>query len=88
MKGYTCQLCGDAFKRSGQLKAHLNKKHLNYKEEVVIKRTPPYNALKFEFRQGSGGKLQEMVNSENELSQSDIQRQVAQAVQVVTQVSK
>ena len=40
--------------RAGQLKAHLSKKHMNYKEDVIITRTGRYNALQFHFRQGTG----------------------------------
>ncbi|XP_076101242.1 uncharacterized protein LOC143071046 [Mytilus galloprovincialis] len=35
-KPYVCQLCFESFKRGGQLKTHLSRKHTNQKEEVQV----------------------------------------------------
>lgn len=35
-KPYVCQLCFESFKRGGQLKTHLSRKHTNQKEDVKV----------------------------------------------------
>jgi hypothetical protein len=35
-KPYVCQLCFESFKRGGQLKTHLSRKHTNQKDEAQV----------------------------------------------------
>ena len=51
------------FYRAGQLKAHLNKKHMNVKDDVVITRTGPHQTMEFQFKSGGDaeGKLSRKI---------------------------
>lgn len=74
MKEYTCQLCNDAFKRAGQLKAHLSNKHMDYKEqggEGNIKKVETFNAFEFQHKGRLRG-VQELVDAQKVLSSNGV----------------
>lgn len=62
-KPYVCQLCFESFKRGGQLKTHLSRKHTNQKEEAQVIQKD--GLLQFIYKDGNSQSIPVSLQADN-----------------------